>query len=448
MARRVVVLVLLLAMAGAVAWVAKFALSDGPSTRGESDHRPAARDEPAPRDPVAKDDPGTLPQQNRAERAQLIGYVRERGGRLGFASADAFLDDSGGVRWYLAGDELPDGPVTALAAPGKGADAWLAGLTDLPPVPILVARWTDATDAGVAQVAGLDQVAALTIAGATGVTDEGARHLRGLAGLRLLDLGATKVTDAGLVFLRDLKDLEVLRLSATATGDAGLAHLRGLTKLVALAPGTKTTIAGIAELRGAPLQRLDLAGLRAIRTLAPLAAFPGLEVLDLKTTGVGDAAMPTLGGLTKLRVLGLADTAVTDTGVATLAKLTALRRLDLSGLPLTNAGVRHVGACVRLRELDLAFTRVGNDGLARLKSLGVLEVLDLTGTATGDEGLAHLAGLPHLRELRLPAAVTAAALPHLRKMPALRRLVVPKSMSDETLAELQAGLPNCTLARA
>jgi len=170
MTRRVVVIALLVAMVGAVVWLARFALSDGASTRDQAD-RPAPRDGPARRDPVVEKDPGVLPKQSPAQRAQLIRYVRTRGGRVAFVSVDAFLADPDGLRWFGSGDELPDGPVTALGAPDEGADAWLAGLADLPLFPILVARWTDLTDDGVADVAKLGGLVALRLAGAA-VTDE------------------------------------------------------------------------------------------------------------------------------------------------------------------------------------------------------------------------------------------------------------------------------------
>ena len=55
-------------------------------------------------------------------------------------------------------------------------------------------------------------------------------------------------------------------------------------------------------------------------------------------TGVTDAGLANLEGLTKLQSLNLAKTKVTDAGLEHLKTLTALRSLDVSETAVTDAG--------------------------------------------------------------------------------------------------------------
>jgi len=60
------------------------------------------------------------------------------------------------------------------------------------------------------------------------VTDDGLLHLKGLTGVRVLDLSKTQVTDGGLVHLKGMTNLIDLRLAKTKVTGAGLEHLKGL----------------------------------------------------------------------------------------------------------------------------------------------------------------------------------------------------------------------------
>jgi len=63
------------------------------------------------------------------------------------------------------------------------------------------------------------------------------------------DLGKTKITDAGLAYVAGMDNLEKLHLENTAVTDEGLSHLARLTKLEYLnLYGTKVTDAGLARL--------------------------------------------------------------------------------------------------------------------------------------------------------------------------------------------------------
>ncbi len=76
-------------------------------------------------------------------------------------------------------------------------------------------------------------------------------HLRGLTGLKSLDLSGSQVTDAGLVHLAHLKNLDELLLSDHIT-DAGLPKLAGLSGLSYLnLAKSKVTKEGVRKLEKA-----------------------------------------------------------------------------------------------------------------------------------------------------------------------------------------------------
>ena len=60
----------------------------------------------------------------------------------------------------------------------------------------------------------------------TAVTDAGMEHLKGLKGLRRLNLKGTQVTDRGLESLHGLTELRELDLSNTRVSDAGSRRLQ------------------------------------------------------------------------------------------------------------------------------------------------------------------------------------------------------------------------------
>lgn len=69
------------------------------------------------------------------------------------------------------------------------------------------------------------------------VTDGGLLPLKGLTGLRVLELSGTWVGDAGLKELRGLTALQTLGLSSTWVRGPGLKELAGMKGLQALTRG-------------------------------------------------------------------------------------------------------------------------------------------------------------------------------------------------------------------
>ena len=129
-----------------------------------------------------------------------------------------------------------------------------------PDKPVIVVNFatTQATDAALANLKGLETLQKLTLNG-TPVTDAGLEHLKGLTGLQKLYLVDTKVTDAGLEHLKGLAGLQVLSLVGTQVTDAGLDHLKGLGNLqIVFLYGTKVTDAGAKALQDAlPKVKID-----------------------------------------------------------------------------------------------------------------------------------------------------------------------------------------------
>jgi hypothetical protein len=196
--------------------------------------------------------------------------------------------------------------------------------------------------------------------------------------------------------------------------------------------------------------------------LPPLAAFKGLQSLDLSRTAVTDAGLKHLAGLTGLTLLDLQFTAVGDAGLKHLAGLTDLRMLSLYGTKVTDAGLADVGRLPKLFLLHLDKTEItdkgleGLTGLAELNTLGLFEVpgvtdagmksvarlaklaaLDLRGTQVTDQGLKDLAGQGQLSSLEIGGLkVTDAGVKALTPLTRLR--VLDLSLTDVTDAGLKA----------
>jgi hypothetical protein len=111
--------------------------------------------------------------------------------------------------------------------------------------------------------------------GASAMTDEEMRAMRGWTNLKGLSLQNTEVGDAGLANVSDMRKLVVLNLSGTRVGDAGLVHLSRVARLYHL---------------------------------------------DLSFTAVSDEGLAHLKGLTRLRELDVRGTAVTEEGVKGLRR--------------------------------------------------------------------------------------------------------------------------------
>jgi hypothetical protein len=91
--------------------------------------------------------------------------------------------------------------------------------------PVLLRIGAGTSDLGILKRCGGEDLQALCLAGNPGLADDALRHLRGLTGLRTLDLARTAITDAGLDHLEPLAALQQVQLAETATTAQGRARL-------------------------------------------------------------------------------------------------------------------------------------------------------------------------------------------------------------------------------
>ena len=78
--------------------------------------------------------------------------------------------------------------------------------------------------------------------------------------------------------------------------------------------------------------------------------------------------MEAVGKLARLESLNLDHTGVGDAGIAKLTGLTRLVDLQLDSVALTDAGAAHLGRLSSLRDLDLYHTLVSEKGFQQLKT--------------------------------------------------------------------------------
>jgi Leucine-rich repeat (LRR) protein len=340
----------------------------------------------------------------------------------------------------------------------------LQGLTGMKRLRLLWAGDTFVSD--LTPLAGLTELEDLDLHG-TPIGEESITHLAGLRALRRLDLQGTNISDAAVATLEQLSNLETLNLYRTKISNAGLERLSKLSKLRDIdVRYTRVTASGYEALRAAlPRARIQFAGgsgrqtsklaapkgrdaaalaawIRAIGgtvrgeegfvslrgvpldapAVAALARMPGLRVLDLEATELGDAAMAAIAGIATLEELTLNSTQVSDAGLASLGGLRHLKRLRLNntyvegaafgawpedsgleelsllGTPANDVSVAGVARLGRLRWLVLAESDITGTGLRALTALP-LERLDLSGCDVGDD--APLDQFLKLRALRL-----------------------------------------------
>ena len=289
---------------------------------------------------------------------------------------------------------------------------------------------------------------------ASWTTDGDLDRVAGMARLERLSLGQTRVTDAGLERLRGLKGLRELDLYfAEFFTDDGVAALTGMQKLERLSlRGTKVTsrvfepVSKLAGLRSLDVSysQIDDSGVEM------LAELPALERLAMGGTRIGVVALSSLKALPALRHLDLSGMQRVDSGhwgltlsaavLAELGTLEGLESLNLSGAVLNDIGADKPG----LKEEQ----RQSLDGLEKLGGLRNLERLDLSRTPVSAAGVAALTGLGKLRELRLALAknIDDGVVPVLIWMKGLRVVALEGTrVTLDGVARLRAARPDIQL---
>lgn len=210
----------------------------------------------------------------------------------------------------------------------------------------------------------------------TGLTDFGARTLKGLNNLVYLNLVNTKVTDKGLKEIGLLQNLEILNLDKTQSKDFHHISNAGMKEVGKLKKLTILTLTGSA--------RVSDVGMKHISTCVEM------RRLILDGTGVTDKGLAYLRNLTKLERLSIhapiSSTPISDKGLKHLQGLTNLKLLHLGCSTITDRGLRYLAQMKKLSYLNLRASQVGNGQLKILETLPRLATLDLATTQI-DEGV-------------------------------------------------------------
>jgi hypothetical protein len=323
------------------------------------------------------------------------------------------------------------------------------------------------TDAMLREVSRVDGLAALHLGGSQALTDDGLRHLAGMATLRHLVLDGTAITDRGLAALGSLTALETLSLAGTRVTDEGMT---ALTRHAALRDlnlmGTRTGDGAIRALVGHPGLRVFRSG--AAVTDGGLALLHELPVFKKWHGGdvemgllrydalpnhlalrgrITDAGLERLRGLDGLFSLNIDDASLGITA-AGLVPLISLPHLGWLAVDAKDDCMPHIARMPRLRFLGAQDTPAGDDGFAALSASPTLEYiwgrrchnlrrrgfqalsrmpalrgLSVSCLNVDDAGVAALPDFPALREL-MPMDVPNAGYRHVGRCTALEQLVL------------------------
>ena len=249
----------------------------------------------------------------------------------------------------LAGTPVDDASAAALIALPR---ARFVRLDDTPiddgalataPGPALAELYVSRTrlgDAAIAKlVAGAPGLTGLGL-GETAAADAALAAIARLAGLKTLVLSRTGASEGALAALGRLHALERLYLDGTHADDATIAALAPLSRLRVLhVQDLPLSARAVATLHGfARLEELAAGNTGVGAAIATPRAWPRLRILSLAGDDIGDDALAPLAAHPGLAVLDLSATSVRDP--APLAALPHLRELGLVHAPLTAAGVR------------------------------------------------------------------------------------------------------------
>ena len=196
--------------------------------------------------------------------------------------------------------------------------------------------------------------------------------IEGFTALEELTLEGGGITDLGP--LAKLAHLRTLTLDDTAVRD--LSPLAGVATLRELSLGRVTSQSVLTSL--ARLQQLRKLRTVALPTFEPLAALPGLLVLDARLA--------------------------TGTDLRHLSALTDLCKLDLRGVPLDRQQLAIIGGLRQLQELNLS-----SAGIADIKALAPLrQLVDLDLSDNPIANVSTLHGLRHADQIDLRSTRVSA----------------------------------------
>jgi hypothetical protein len=247
------------------------------------------------------------------------------------------------------------------------SDGGLRAAGQFPRLKQILLRRGQATDEGLAAIAGLADLEVLMIGDATAVCDAGVAHLAGLPKLRNVHISNGRIGDGALAVFGKMPSIQSLSLQGNHFSDAGLKHLAGLKQLRSLWVGMGK-------------QPITDAGARH------LAGLTGLEQLDLQRSRLTTAGVAALKDLTHLRTLhinGPAAEGIDDADIQPLLGMKRLQRLSLGNTRLTAVGVGRLLTLPDLQDLSLTSPLIGAEAQEDLKKQRPGVRLRISGPANG-----------------------------------------------------------------
>jgi Leucine Rich repeat len=251
-------------------------------------------------------------------------------------------------------------------------------------------------------------------------TDAGLAQLVGLDGLFALNLDDSRlrVTGAGLAPLAALPHLEWLAFDATDEAMPSIASLPHLRFLMC-----QDTIAGDD-------------GFMALSRSRTLEYIWGRRCYNLHRRG-----FTALANIPTLRALSVSCRNVDDAGLSALPRFPSLTELMPMDVP--DEGYRHIGRCARLESLVLMYCRDTTDAATEhIRSLTRLKKYFASYTRITDRTPEILSGIPSLEEITFDTCmgVTDRGIAALERLPRLRALHVSgmPGVSQEQIFALQS----------
>lgn len=175
---------------------------------------------------------------------------------------------------------------------------------------------------------------------------------------------------------------------------------------------------------------------KTIEALASTASLELLDLTDVKSFGVGDAA--SIAGLRRLKELNLMNTTVDDQVFAHVATLPQLRKVRLRGTAITGDNVGDLSQS-SVSDIEISETGFGNTGMSSIANMPQLQKLNLWLTKIDDEGLAEIKDKTSLTLLNLDnvSGITDASLPIIVSLVNLELLHLGgTSVSSDSVSQL------------
>jgi hypothetical protein len=281
------------------------------------------------------------------------------------------------------------------------------------------------TDAGAQHLARMPQLVDLEMGGwHTPLTDRGFEPLRHLKGLReFKSCWTQRLTDAGAVHLESCGEIESVNVMGSPSGNGLIRAMAGKTTLRFLNTGRLVTDEGVPALHAIPAFKTWLGG--EVRTgLMGGMSVPNRLMIDGDFTDEGLRALEGLDGVVFLQLFWHSKV-FTAAGLEVLRRLPHLEVFGIDGDQCGDESMRQIAAIPRLRQLQAQGAVAGDAGWEALSASKTLEYIwGRECPNFGNRGFLALAKLPVLRGMGISCEfVDDSALGSLPQFPALRQFI-------------------------